>query len=64
MQTPEGRKKALATILKNNPDHFKEIGKKGGEKGVGHTFGHGKVDPKLAVKRRWEIARAKKEKNL
>lgn len=28
MQTPEGRRKAVETNLRNNPDYYKEMGRK------------------------------------
>lgn len=56
-QTKAGAKKAAATIKAKygtTPDgksklHV-QIGAEGGKNGRGHTFGHGKVDPRVAGK--------------
>lgn len=42
------QKKATATLLAKDPEHFSKIGKVGGRNGTGHEFAHGKVDPKTA----------------
>ena len=38
MQTVEGAKKAVATVLKKNPNHYKEAGRLGGQKKVPKGF--------------------------
>lgn len=46
-QTTEGAKKAVATTLKKNPNHYKEVGKLGGSKKVPKGFA---MNRDLAVK--------------
>jgi hypothetical protein len=55
--TLEGGRKARETNLAKNPDFYTMLGTAGGKGGTGHTFAHGKVNPKLAsskgLKSRW-----------
>jgi general stress protein YciG len=37
--------------LKEDPDYFKRIGKKGGAKTSGYAFAHGRLDPKTTGKK-------------
>ncbi|MDQ0868998.1 general stress protein YciG [Arthrobacter sp. V1I9] len=39
--TSAGSKKAVATILAKNPNHFRDIGRIGGSRGTGGGFGDG-----------------------
>lgn len=49
--TKQGGKIAAETNKREYGDDFyKRIGSKGGKKGTGHAFGHGKVDPSTAGK--------------
>lgn len=46
--TREGGRKARDTNLRNNPNHYKEIGQVGGTRSRGYAFAHGRVDPSAA----------------
>lgn len=56
----EGAKKARDTLLKKDPNHFKQIGKRGGEASKGYEFAHGKVDPSVAGKIGGKVTNGKK----
>lgn len=48
-RTPDYGSKVAKTIkAKYGEDYYSRIGKKGGSKGKGHKFAHGKVDPRVA----------------
>jgi general stress protein YciG len=46
--TSGGGKKSMNVLLQRTPNHYKEMGAKGGRSGTGHAFAHGKLEPKMA----------------
>lgn len=52
-----GGAKAVAKNLAMDPLHYVKIGSKGGRNGIGHKFGHGKVDPSTAGRKGGLISR-------
>lgn len=44
-------------------EYMKSLGRIGGERGTGHKFGHGKVNPSEASKKSWVSRRAKRDDN-
>ena len=55
--TRSGGLKARDANKAKNPNFYREIGRLGGEKGRGHTFAHGKFDPRVAGAKGGAISR-------
>jgi len=64
VQTKQGAQKAVQTILERDPDHYKKIGRLGGQKSRGYEFAHGRVDPAEAGRKGGTISRRRPAINV
>jgi hypothetical protein len=67
VNTKAGGSKIRETMIKKYgsqeawSEHMRQNGSKGGKNGTGHTFAHGKVDPRVAGKVGGQISRTHKK---